>query len=390
MSDLQPDRPARPSKPMKPRLVLGAILGLAALSTAGFGLWIASLPPASVALTPPPVPQAERDALLAALKPKRPRPLVAIVGINDATETTDYLLPPGILKRADVAEVVSLATGPGPVRLFPALTVQPDATIAAFDAAHPRGADYVIVPAMSRDDDPVVTGWLRDQARKGAVIVGICAGAKVVAAAGLLKGKRAVTHWYYLDRLRKIDPTIAHAPDRRMVADGGVVTTTGITASMPMMLTLIEAIAGRPRAEAVARDLGIARWDARHASGSFRLTRPFAATVLANRLAFWNHEELGIALAPGMDEISLALAVDAWSRTYRSKVTAYASSGTVETRNGIRLIPDRQGTDGPEARVPIFADSPPAEALDRTLEAITARYGASTTDIVTMQLEYPR
>ena len=377
---------------MRLRIALRAILGLALVSAAGFGIWIASLPPASAALTPPQVPQAETDALLAALKPpKRARPLVAIVGINDATETTDYLLSYGILKRADVAEVVLLAAGPGPVRLFPALTVQPDATIAAFDAAHPQGADHVIVPAMSRDGDPAVIAWLRSQAGKGAVIVGICAGAKVVAAAGLLKGKRAVTHWYYLDEMRKIDPTIAHVPDRRMVADGGVVTTTGITASMPMMLTLIEAIAGRAKAEAVARDLGIARWDARHASGAFALTRPFAATVLANRLAFWNHEELGIALAPGMDEVSLALAADAWSRTYRSNVTAYASSSMVETRHGIHVIPDRQVTDWPKGRqVSIFPDTNPAEALDRTLDAITARYGASTTDVVVIQLEYPR
>ncbi|KGJ07699.1 transcriptional regulator [Paracoccus versutus] len=377
---------------MRLRIALRAILGLALLSAAGFGIWIASLPPASADLTPPQVPQAETDALLAALEPpKRARPLVAIIGINDATETTDYLLPYGILKRADVAEVVSLATAPGPVRLFPALTVQPDATIAAFDAAHPQGADYVIVPAMSRDNDPAVIAWLRSQAGKGAVIIGICAGAKVVAAAGLLNGKRAVTHWYYLDEMRKIDPTISHVPDRRMVADGGVVTTTGITASMPMMLTLVEAIAGRARAEAVARELGIARWDARHASGAFALTRPFAATVLANRLAFWNHEELGIALAPGMDEISLALAADAWSRTYRSKVTTYAASGMVGTRSGIRLIPDRQDADWPrDRRVPTFSDGKPADVLDRTLDAITARYGASTADAVAMQLEYPR
>ncbi|KRW94656.1 DJ-1/PfpI family protein [Paracoccus sp. MKU1] len=377
---------------MRLRIALRAILGLALLSAAGFGIWIASLPPASADLTPPQVPQAETDALLAALEPpKRARPLVAIVGLNDATETTDYLLPYGILKRADVADVVSLATEPGPVRLFPALSVQPDATIAAFDAAHPQGADYVIVPAMSRDDDPAVIAWLRDQVGKGAVIVGICAGAKVVGAAGLLNGKRAVTHWYYLDEMRKIDPTISHVPDRRMVADEGVVTTTGITASMPMMLTLIEAIGGRAKAEAIARDLGIAAWDARHASGAFALTRPFAATVLANRLAFWNHEELGIALAPGMDEISLALAADAWSRTYRSKVTTYAASGMVGTRSGIRLIPHRQDADWPrDRRVPAFSDGKPADVLDRTLDAITARYGASTADAVAMQLEYPR
>ena len=126
---------------MRFHTILVTILGLAVLSAAGFGIWIATLP-AATAATAPPVPQAETDALLAALKPpKRARPLIAIVGINDATETTDYLLPYGILKRADVAEVVLLATGPGPVRLFPALTVQPDATIAAFDAAHPQGAD---------------------------------------------------------------------------------------------------------------------------------------------------------------------------------------------------------------------------------------------------------
>ena len=52
-------------------------------------------------------------------------------------------------------------------------------------------------------------------------------------------------------------PSIAYVADRRMVTDQGVVTTTGITASMPMMLTLIEAIAGREKAESVARDLGL-------------------------------------------------------------------------------------------------------------------------------------
>ena len=391
MSDLQPDRPARPQKPMRLRLVLGAILGLAVLSTAGFGLWIASLPPASVALAPP-VPQAETDALLAALKPKRPRPLIAIVGLNDATETTDYLLPHGILKRADVAEVVSLATGPGPVRLFPALTVQPDMTIADFDAAHPQGADHVIVPAMSRDDDPAALAWLRSQAEKGATIIGICAGAKVVAAAGLLDGRRATTHWYYLDEMLKRSPTIRYVADRRMVLDAGVATTTGITASMPMMLTLVEAIAGRTRAEAVARDLGLETWDARHASGAFRLTRPFATTVLANRMEFWSREEFGIRLEPGMDEVSLALVADAWSRTYRSSAATYAASpDAVETMNGVRIIPDRAGTDWPDARsVSTFPDRRPADALDRVLDAITARYGDRTAHVVAMQLEYPR
>lgn len=320
------------------------------------------------------------------------RPLIAVIGLNDATETTDYLVPAGILRRAEVADVVMLATGPGPVQLFPALRVEPDATIAEFDAAHPEGADYVIVPRMSRDDDPAVLAWLRGQSARGATIIGICSGAKVVGAAGLLDGRRATTHWYYLDEMLERSPTIEYVPDRRMVSDGNVTTTTGITASIPMMLTLIEAIAGRARAEAVARDLGVEAWDARHASDAFALTRAFATTVLANRMALWAHEDLEIGLAPGMDEVSLALVSDAWSRTYRSSVSTFATSEeAIVTANGLRVLPDREDAAPSEDRgIPTFPDRGPAEALDHTLDAIAGRYGERTAHVVAMQLEYPR
>jgi transcriptional regulator GlxA family with amidase domain len=208
--------------------------------------------------------------------PKRRRPLIAVIGNNDATETTDYVMPYGILRRADVADVVALATQPGPVTLYPALRVEPDATVAEFDTQHSEGADYVIVPGMSRDDDPAVLQWIRSQKAKGATVIGVCAGAKVVASAGLLDGKRATTHWCYLNQLRAGHPMIRYVADRRFVVDQGVATTTGITASVPMSLILIEAIAGRDRAEAVGRDLGLAEWDARHDSSAFKLTRPFA------------------------------------------------------------------------------------------------------------------
>ena len=369
----------------------GVVLVL--LLLAGFGGWVLSLPSATAAADAPLVPQEEADAMLAALKPpKRDRPLIAVIGINDATETTDYLMPTGILRRADVADVMMLATGPGPVQLYPALTVEPDATIAQFDAEHPQGADYVIVPAMEPHDDPAALAWIRSQADKGATIVSVCVGATVVGAAGLLDGRRATTHWYYLKQLRDETPSVRYVADRRLVIDGAVATTTGITASMPMMLTLIEAIAGRAKAEAVARDLGLEQWDARHASGAFRLTRPFATTVLANRMAFWNREELGIRLEPGMDEVSLALVADAWSRTYRSSAATYAvSPGAVESRNGIRIVPDQSVADWPaDRRVSTFSDRKPADALDLVLDAITARYGERTTDVVAMQLEYAR
>jgi putative intracellular protease/amidase len=328
--------------------------------------------------------------MLDALRPPGgERPTIAIVGLNDATEIADYVYPAGVLRRANVADVVMLATSPGPVQLYPALTVQPDETTTQFDARLPEGADYVIVPAMSPDDDPAVMSWLRQQSDKGAIIIGVCAGAKVVAAAGLLDGKQATTHWYYLRDLLKLQPNIHYVPDRRMVMDANVVTTTGISASMPMMLTLIEAIGGRDRAEAVARELGIEQWDARHASGAFKFTREFATHVLGNTLAFWNRDELGIALEPGIDELSLALVADAWSRTYRSRTVTFAETDEVVSLGGIRILPDRKASEWPEEDVvPLFPAQPVADVMDLTLAGIGARYGEGTTDIVAMQLEY--
>jgi putative intracellular protease/amidase len=376
---------------MRTRRLLWSSVGVVGTVGAIGGAWMLWLPPARGFASGPSIGQPETEALLTALKPPtRQRPVIASVGINDATETTDYLMPYGILQRADVADVLLLATRPGPVTLFPALAVQPHATIAEFDRRHPDGADYVMVPAMSRDDDPLVLQWLKSQASKGALIIGVCAGAKVVGAAGLLEGKRATTHWYYLKELLAKHPAIRYVADRRMVADDHVATTTGISASMPMALTLVEAIAGREKAEAIGREIGVTNWDARHDSRAFQFTRPFATTAIRNSLAFWNREEFGIELSPGIDEVSLALVADAWSRTYRSRAVTFASTASTQmSRNGVAIVPDRVRSTWPAAtRLPAISLQP-AGALDDALDAIRDRYGAHTTAFVAMQLEYP-
>jgi putative intracellular protease/amidase len=365
---------------------------LLVVGIAGFGYWILSLPSAPAAEAPPPISQAEAQSIVAALAPTRraARPIVAIIGINEGTETTDYLMPYGILKRADVADVFALATQSGPIDMFPAFKLEPTATIADFDAKHPSGADYVIVPQMSRADDPDALSWIRSQAEKGAIVIGVCAGATIVANTGLLDDKRGTTHWYYLKGMLAKHPSIRYVRDRRFVVDGDVATTTGITASMPMSLTLIEAIAGRDKAVSVAADLGLTHWDASHSSSSFAFTRPFALTAMRNTLAFWKHEKLGLKLELGADEVSLALVADAWSRTYRSRAVTFAADVNAGiTRNGLKIIPDeiRASWDEGTQLEPLW-ERPPARALDGALAAIATRYGASTRNLVAMQLEY--
>jgi hypothetical protein len=109
---------------MRSNLFWGAS-AMAILLLLGFAGWIWSLPAAPMRAVAPAVPPDEAAELVASLRPHpADRPLLAVVGLNDATETTDCLIPTGILRRADV---IVLSKKPDPVRLFPALEVEADA-----------------------------------------------------------------------------------------------------------------------------------------------------------------------------------------------------------------------------------------------------------------------
>ena len=101
-----------------------------------------------------------------------------------------------MLQRSGVADVQSVAPRRGRVLLYPALQVEVAQDLASFDQAYPSGANYVIVPAMADDNNPAITAWLKQQADRGARILGVCAGALIVGRAGLLDGRRCTTHWY--------------------------------------------------------------------------------------------------------------------------------------------------------------------------------------------------
>jgi putative intracellular protease/amidase len=363
------------------------LLAILLLATSGFTACTA----AGGAPTPA---QASADTL-PAYQPRfgRSKPVVAVVAENFYTELTDYVVPYGILAASGAAEVVALATQPGPIRMFPApMNIQPQATTAEFDRRHPEGADYVIVPAVHRDDDPTLVSWVASQARKGAIVVGVCDGVWVVARAGLLAGRKATGHWYSFDDLRKKFPGTDWQRNRRYVADGPVVTTTGVTATIPISLALVEAIAGRERAASLAASLGARDgWSAQHPSERFQFTARDKLTIAGNYLAFWSHESVGLPLAAGVDEIALALQAEVYSATYRSTAyTVAASKDAVKTRRGLSIVPDRvAGVDAPRRTLPPTDSTRPLQALDESLRGIASDYGQRTAQWVALQMEYP-
>lgn len=326
---------------------------------------------------------------------ERTQPVVAVVADNEMTELTDFVVPYAVLKASGAAQVLSVATGSGVVHLYPALKMQAETTMAAFDQTYPQGADYVIVPALHNVQSPVLQNWVKAQAAKGAVIVGICDGVWVLAHAGLLEQRRAVGFWYSMDSLQKQFPETTWVRNQRYLADGKIITTTGVTASLPASLALVATIAGHERATALAKELGIKDDLSTHDSQQFKLSLAHVTTIAGNWLRFWSHEEIALPLSEGVNDIALALYADAWSRTYRSQVKTYASNmQAVQTRYGLQLMPDAVADASTMNRLKKeqswLDDITPAKAMDKALQEIGKAYGQASKAMVSTFMEYPQ
>lgn len=117
-------------------------------------------------------------------------------------------------------------------------------------------ADTVIVPGIDDPEQAIsrrVTGALRAAAARGARIASICSGSFVLAAAGLLDGRRATTHWIGAAALAARFPAVSVDPHVLFVEDGGVVTSAGASAGMDMCLHLVGRDLGQAAAARAAR-----------------------------------------------------------------------------------------------------------------------------------------
>jgi transcriptional regulator GlxA family with amidase domain len=103
--------------------------------------------------------------------------------------------------------------------------------------------------------DPVLVDWVRGRAAHARRVASVCTGAFLLAAAGVLDGRRAATHWSLCTELARRFPTVRVEPDPIFVRDGSVWTSAGITAGIDLALALVEQDLGRTVALAVARYL---------------------------------------------------------------------------------------------------------------------------------------
>jgi AraC family transcriptional activator FtrA len=141
----------------------------------------------------------------------------------------------------------------GPVRATGGVTVHARGGLGAL-----RQADTIVLPGWRNADEPpptVLLSALQRAYRRGARLVSICSGAFVLAAAGLLDGKRAATHWRYAERLAARFPQILVEPDVLYVDEGRVLTSAGSAAGIDLCLHIIRSDFGAVVANQVARRL---------------------------------------------------------------------------------------------------------------------------------------
>jgi transcriptional regulator GlxA family with amidase domain len=197
--------------------------------------------------------------------PNGAQPKTVGILIFDEVEVLDFCGP---------FEVFASATGPGESprderRLFNVLTIaeenrtihgrgglliQPHHTI----ADHPP-LDILVVPGgfgTRRElSNPAVLNWIAAQDKQTALTTSVCTGAFLLAADGLLDGKRATTHWASIDWLREHYPAVDVRADERVVDEGHIITSAGVSAGIDMALYVVERLHGQDVAADTARGM---------------------------------------------------------------------------------------------------------------------------------------
>ncbi|MFL6135673.1 MAG: DJ-1/PfpI family protein [Nocardioidaceae bacterium] len=274
---------------------------------------------------------------------RRSRPIVvAFVAGTTGTVASDLLAPYDIFASSAAFQPYVVAAHAEPVPLEGGPALVPTHTFADVDADPALRPDLVVVPALSKPTDSTeaaLRNWVTTQHQRGARVLGVCAGAVVLADTGILDGLHATSHWSRIGALQKSRPAVHWVTGRRWVEDGSVTTTAAVTSGVPASLHLVAELAGPAEAQRIADlhpELG---WSPQQ---STVITKDhFAAGDVPVGLNFvepWLRPTVGIALNGGVDELDATAAFEVYTQSGAARTVALGTGDTVRTRHGLTLL----------------------------------------------------
>jgi len=309
------------------------------LATCSIGYFGAARSMAFILAAPP----ARGEPILARPAPAHDaaRPTVVVLLGNTTTESTDFLGPYAMFAESGSYNVYAVASSRTLRTLSGGLDVIPQLSFAELDARLLRGADIVVVPAVANigsAENRVVIDWLRKQGRGRALLFAWCEGAEVLAAAGLLDGKEATTHWGSIDRYEHGYPAVKWQRGERYIDRGALLTTAGLTSGIDATLHFLETRNGRTVAERVAHGLNLPWSDFVSAPRMQQYSIGAPDSIFLLNIAFgWPKPRIGLQLVDGVDELGVSAVLDVYQATDR--IYTVADSESVVSRHGLQLVP---------------------------------------------------
>lgn len=228
----------------------------------------------------------------------------------------------------------------------------------------PGAVDLSPAGPLARIDDDVVT-WLRRIAPRTGRLASVCVGAHLLAAAGLLDGRTATTHWSTAGQLAAEHPEISVDPDPIFVRSGRVWTGAGISACLDLSLALVAEDHGEDLALAVARQLVVyLRRQGGQSQFSVPLSRPAPARRDIDELRLYIGEHLDADLSSAALAARMCLSERHFTRVFRQEmgatVATYVEAARVEAAR--RLL---EATDHPLEQIARTAGFGSVETLHR-------------------------
>ena len=233
---------------------------------------------------------------------------------------------------------------------------------APFGLEELRRADTIVVPGWSDPDiDPsdALKQELVDAYERGARLVSLCTGAFVLAATGLLDGRRATTHWMYADRLQRRYPRIVLDPDVLYVADDRLLTSAGTAAGVDLCLHIVATDHGVEVAATVARRLVMPLFRAGGQAQYVDMPIAQATEDGLSALLDWGRAHLGAGMSVDVLARRAAMSRRTLTRRFQASVgmppgewlqrerLRFAQRLLESTDDSIELVSRRAGYDSP-------------------------------------------
>ncbi len=211
--------------------------------------------------------------------------------------------------------------------------------------------------------DPALLAWLRKLQKQARRLCSVCTGAFLLADAGLLNGKRATTHWRFVESFARKHPGVSWDPNPIFIQDGNVYTSAGITAGMDLALALIEEDYGNALALDVARHMVIfLRRPGSQAQFSVAMSAQAAERKSLQELQVWIAENLAKNLS----------------------VDVLAERAAMSARNFTRVFTRELGSTPAHyvEQVRIEAARTQLAATDDSVEQVASRCGFSSAELL--------